>query len=115
MDDEAVGLRHELAGSDVAICDLCGRPVVRDGLSDVPVDRGMGEPVEAIRVCPACGRTAEADELPYDAEIAFTDAQIGQIQLYVRARKEKVLPAGRPDELGPNKTKWAPPAGWPKT
>ncbi|HEX5110533.1 MAG TPA: cytochrome c [Vicinamibacterales bacterium] len=45
----------------------------------------------------------------------LTDAQIGQIQLYVRARKEKVLPAGRPDELGPNKTKWAPPAGWPKT
>ena len=44
----------------------------------------------------------------------LNDKQIGQIQLYVRARKEKVLPAGRPDELGPNKKEWVPPAGWPK-
>jgi cytochrome c len=44
----------------------------------------------------------------------LNDTQIGQIQLYVRARKEKVLPAGRPDELGPNKGQWVPPVGWPK-
>jgi hypothetical protein len=30
----------------------------------------MGEPVEAVRVCPACGRAAGADEIPFDAEIA---------------------------------------------
>jgi mono/diheme cytochrome c family protein len=40
--------------------------------------------------------------------------QIGQIHLYVRARADKVLPPGRPDELGPNKTAWVPPTGWPK-
>ncbi len=43
----------------------------------------------------------------------LTDTQIGQIYLYVRARKEKVLPAGRPDEVGPNKGVWVPPSGWP--
>ncbi|HEY7037093.1 MAG TPA: hypothetical protein VH482_37580 [Thermomicrobiales bacterium] len=69
MDDESVGLRHEMASTDVTICELCGRPIARDGLSDLSIDRGMGEPVETIRVCPSCGRTAEADDLPYDAEI----------------------------------------------
>jgi mono/diheme cytochrome c family protein len=42
------------------------------------------------------------------------DKQINQIQLYVRARTEKLLPPGRPDEVGPNKGPWAPPAGWPR-
>ena len=42
------------------------------------------------------------------------DKQIRQIHLYVRARADKVLPAGRPDEVGPNKGPWVPPAGWPK-
>ena len=40
--------------------------------------------------------------------------QIEQIHLYVRARTDKVLPAGRPDEVGPNHGLWVPPAGWPK-
>jgi len=39
--------------------------------------------------------------------------QISQIHLYVRARTEKVLPPGRPDEVGPNGGAWVPPAGWP--
>jgi mono/diheme cytochrome c family protein len=42
------------------------------------------------------------------------DKQINQIQLYVRARTEKILPPGRPDEVGPNNGPWAPPAGWPR-
>jgi mono/diheme cytochrome c family protein len=42
------------------------------------------------------------------------DKQIGQIHLYVRARADKVLPPGRPDEVGPNGGVWVPPAGWPK-
>jgi mono/diheme cytochrome c family protein len=42
------------------------------------------------------------------------DKQIGQIHLYVRARTDKVLPPGRPDEVGPNKGPWVPPNGWPK-
>jgi mono/diheme cytochrome c family protein len=42
------------------------------------------------------------------------DKQIGQLHLYVRARTDKVLPPGRPDEVGPNKGPWVPPNGWPK-
>ena len=40
------------------------------------------------------------------------DKQLGQIYLYVKARTDKVLPPGRPDEIGPNGGRWAPPAGW---
>jgi mono/diheme cytochrome c family protein len=40
--------------------------------------------------------------------------QIGQIHMYVRARTDKVLPPGRPDEVGPKGGQWVPPAGWPK-
>jgi mono/diheme cytochrome c family protein len=42
------------------------------------------------------------------------DRQIAQIYLYVKARTEKVLPPGRPDEAGPKGSPWVPPAGWPK-
>ena len=42
------------------------------------------------------------------------DKQITQLYYYVLARTDKVLPAGRPDEVGPNKGPWVPPAGWPK-
>ena len=40
--------------------------------------------------------------------------QVSEIHLYVRARADKVLPAGRPDEIGPKGGQWVPPAGWPK-
>ena len=40
------------------------------------------------------------------------DKQIGQIYVYVRARTEKVLPPGRPDEVGPNGGAWVPPPKW---
>jgi mono/diheme cytochrome c family protein len=39
--------------------------------------------------------------------------QVSEIHLYVRARTDKVLPAGRPDENGANGKPWTPPAGWP--
>jgi mono/diheme cytochrome c family protein len=39
--------------------------------------------------------------------------QVSEIHLYVRARTDRVLPAGRPDEVGPNGKQWVPPAGWP--
>jgi len=41
------------------------------------------------------------------------DKQIGQVHLYVRARADKVLPPGRPDEVGPNGGRWVPPENWP--
>ena len=40
------------------------------------------------------------------------DKQVGQVYLYVRARADKVLPPGRPDEVGPNGGPWIPPEGW---
>jgi mono/diheme cytochrome c family protein len=43
----------------------------------------------------------------------LNEKQIGQLHLYVRARSEKVLPPGRPDEVGPKGGRWVPPAGWP--
>jgi mono/diheme cytochrome c family protein len=39
--------------------------------------------------------------------------QVAEIHMYVRARTDKVLPPGRPDEVGPNGGRWVPPAGWP--
>src|SRR4030095_8950850 len=42
------------------------------------------------------------------------EKQINQIHLYVQARTDKVLPPGRPDEVGPNHGLWVPPNGWPK-
>jgi mono/diheme cytochrome c family protein len=42
------------------------------------------------------------------------DNQITQLYYYVMARTDKVLPPGRPDEVGPNKGPWVPPANWPK-
>jgi len=40
------------------------------------------------------------------------DKQIAQLYAYVRARADKVLPPGRPDEVGPKGGPWVPPAGW---
>jgi mono/diheme cytochrome c family protein len=38
--------------------------------------------------------------------------QMGDLFVYVRARADKVLAAGRPDEVGPKRGVWAPPPGW---
>jgi mono/diheme cytochrome c family protein len=38
--------------------------------------------------------------------------QVGDLFTYVRARSQKILPPGRPDEVGPNGGAWVPPAGW---
>ena len=43
------------------------------------------------------------------------DEQITDVYIYVRARSKKVLPPGRPDEVGPNGGAWIPPADWPET
>lgn len=42
------------------------------------------------------------------------DKQITQLYDYVLARTDKVLPPGRPDEVGPKGGPWVPPKGWPK-
>ena len=43
------------------------------------------------------------------------DKQIIDIYTYVAARTERVLPPGRPDEVGANGGPWVPPEGWPQT
>jgi mono/diheme cytochrome c family protein len=58
-------------------------------------------------------REGRADKGMQAWDKLLDDKQIKQIHLYVRARTDKVLPAGRPDEVGPNKGPWVPPAGWP--
>jgi mono/diheme cytochrome c family protein len=40
------------------------------------------------------------------------DKQIGDLYFYVRARADKVLPPGRPDEVGPKGGAWEPAKGW---
>lgn len=40
------------------------------------------------------------------------DKQITQLYYYVIARMDKVLPPGRPDEVGPKGGQWVPPRGW---
>ena len=59
-------------------------------------------------------REGRADKGMQAWDKLLEDKQIKQIHLYVRARTDKVLPPGRPDEVGPSKGPWVPPAGWPK-
>jgi len=41
------------------------------------------------------------------------EKQMAQLYDYVRARADKVLPPGRPDEIGPNGGAWVVPENWP--
>jgi len=59
-------------------------------------------------------RNGSADKAMQAWDKLLDDKQITQIYTYVRARADKVLPPGRPDEVGPNGGPWVPPAGWPK-
>ncbi len=45
--------------------------------------------------------------------VLLDDKQITDIYIYVMARSDQVLPAGRPDEVGENETPWIPPVNWP--
>jgi cytochrome c len=56
--------------------------------------------------------SADGSMQPWDK--LLDDRQITQLYLYVRARADKVLPPGRPDEVGPKGGPWVPPKGWPK-
>src|SRR6478735_557969 len=59
-------------------------------------------------------RNGSADKQMQAWDKLLDDKQITQIYTYVRARADKVLPPGRPDEVGPNGGPWIPPEGWPK-
>ena len=57
-------------------------------------------------------KTGSADGQMQAWDKLLDDKQIGQVFDYVRARADKVLPPGRPDEVGPKGGVWVPPAGW---
>jgi mxaJ protein len=57
-------------------------------------------------------KTGSADGQMQAWEKLLDDKQIAQLYAYVRARADKVLPVGRPDEVGPKGGPWVPPAGW---
>ena len=57
-------------------------------------------------------KTGSADGQMQAWDKLLDDRQIGQVFDYVRARADKVLPPGRPDEVGPKGGVWVPPAGW---
>jgi len=59
-------------------------------------------------------RNGSADKAMQAWDKLLDDKQIAQIYTYVRARADKVLPPGRPDEVGPKGGPWIPPEGWPK-
>lgn len=75
MDDDIVGLRRELGEREIEVCEVCGRPVLREGMRVLPVDRGAGEPVEAVRICEGCGRALDAGDLPVDVETPSAPAE----------------------------------------
>ena len=56
--------------------------------------------------------SADGTMQPWDK--LLDDKQITQLYYYVRARRDKVLPPGRPDEVGPNGGPWLVPKNWPK-
>ena len=57
-------------------------------------------------------KTGSADGQMQAWDKLLDDRQIAQVYDYVRARADKVLPPGRPDEVGPKGGLWSPPAGW---
>ena len=59
-------------------------------------------------------RNGSADGTMQAWDKLLDDKQITQLYYYVMARTDKVLPPGRPDEVGPNGGRWVPPKGWPK-
>ena len=58
-------------------------------------------------------RNGSADGQMQAWDKLLDDKQITQLYYYVLARREKVLPPGRPDEVGPKGGVWIVPKGWP--
>ena len=46
-------------------------------------------------------------------KVLLDDKQITDLYIYIKARSDKVLPPGRPDEIGENESPWIPPQDWP--
>ena len=59
-------------------------------------------------------KTGKANTAMQSWSKLLDDKQLGEVYVYVRARADKVLPPGRPDEVGPNKGPWEPGTWTPK-
>ena len=59
-------------------------------------------------------KTGKPDTAMQSWSKLLDDKQLGEVYVYVRARADKVLPPGRPDEVGPNKGPWEPGTWTPK-
>jgi ribosome-binding protein aMBF1 (putative translation factor) len=67
MDEELIGQLREVSGDRIVTCDLCGRPTSE--VSVVVLERiSPADPEAEVRVCPACRRQMEADDLPITIE-----------------------------------------------
>ena len=87
-----------------------------DGTGDITVDfstsdltavAGVNYSNVSLTLHFAPGETLQTVLVP-----VIDDQQITQLYYYVRARADKVLPPGRPDEAGPKGGPWIPPKGW---
>lgn len=67
MDEELIGQLREVTGERILACELCGRPTAE---ADIVVleRRSPLEPEEKVRICTACKRQMEANELPVQIE-----------------------------------------------
>jgi hypothetical protein len=70
VDEETIRQQREVTGETVVTCDLCGRPVPEAETITLAGRRGLAEPVENIRVCPACRATIAREEVPFAEEEA---------------------------------------------
>lgn len=62
-------LRHEAIGQRLETCDICGQETLRATTVIIDGDREGTEPIEQIRVCPACRERMYRDELGVDDEL----------------------------------------------
>jgi len=69
--DERVLQRHDIAGSAMDICDLCGRAIPPGSGYRIPA--GLEGTADDLVACLACWQAHEAGALPIDADIPAID------------------------------------------
>jgi mono/diheme cytochrome c family protein len=91
-------------------CYRChGTNAVGTTLAPNLTDRNEKMPLREFRTIV---KTGSSDGQMQAWDKLLDDKQIAQLYTYVRARADKVLPPGRPDEVGPKGGPWVPPANW---
>ena len=62
-------LRQETTGERLELCDVCGNPTAHAAMVVIDGDRAGSEPVEEMRICPACRERMYRDDLAIDDEL----------------------------------------------